>query len=101
VDILVIMPALNELDQAVRISLAVDYNFPLDLVFRTPKNLAWRVAEGDSFLKEVMDRGKVLDEKYHRRVGEKGGTRSSRRAKAGAAAPPQTPISGPMGGSKT
>jgi len=63
VDILVIMPARNELDQAVKICLAVDYNFPLDLLVRTPKNLAWRLAEGDSFLREVMDQGKVLYEK--------------------------------------
>jgi predicted nucleotidyltransferase len=58
VDILVIMPARNELDQAVKICLAVDYNFPLDLLVRTPKNLAWRLAEGDSFLREVVSRGK-------------------------------------------
>src|SRR5271154_2767897 len=49
VDILVIMPARNELDQAVKICLAIDYNFPVDLLVRTPKNLAWRLAEGDSF----------------------------------------------------
>src|SRR5947207_8711021 len=49
VDLLVVMPARNELDQAVRIRLAVDYSFPLDLIVRTPKNLNWRLAEGDSF----------------------------------------------------
>jgi predicted nucleotidyltransferase len=60
VDILVIMPARNELDQAVKICLAVEYHFPLDLLVRTPKNLAWRLADGDSFLRQVMERGKVL-----------------------------------------
>ena len=45
VDILVVMPARNELDQAVRIRLAVDHNFPLDLLVRTPRNMAWRLAE--------------------------------------------------------
>src|ERR1700736_4968140 len=60
VDILVIMPARNELDQAVKICLAVEYHFPLDLLVRTPENLAWRLAEGDSFLREVTDRGKTL-----------------------------------------
>src|ERR1041384_1014725 len=63
VDILVVMPARNELDQAVKICLAVEYRFPLDLLVRTPGNLAWRLAEGDSFLREVMERGKVLYEK--------------------------------------
>src|ERR1700682_3443333 len=48
VDILVIMPTRNELDQAVKICLAVDYHFPLDLLVRTPKILAWRLAAGDS-----------------------------------------------------
>jgi uncharacterized protein len=72
VDMLVIMPARNELDQAVRISLAVDNQFPLDLIVRTPKNMTWRLAEGDSFLTEVVTRGKVLYEKADAGVGAKG-----------------------------
>src|SRR5580692_7651820 len=46
VDILVVMPARNQIDQAVRIDRAVDAPFPLDLIVRTPKNLAWRMQEG-------------------------------------------------------
>jgi predicted nucleotidyltransferase len=72
VDVLVIMPARNQLDQAVRISLAIDPPFPLDIIVRTPKNMQWRLAEGDSFLREVVSRGKVLYEKADRRVGEEG-----------------------------
>src|SRR5262245_19361682 len=49
VDILVVMPTRNQLDQAVRICLAVERSFPLDLIVRTPKNLQWRVREGDWF----------------------------------------------------
>ena len=79
VDLLVVMPARNELDQAVRIRLAVDYQFPLDLIVRTPKNLAWRLAEGDSFLHEVLTRGKVLHEKTDAGMGAKGGGRLPRR----------------------
>src|SRR5262245_22773451 len=63
VDLLVIMPARNELDQAIRIRLTVDNQFPLDLIVRTPKNMAWRLAEGDSFLREVLSGGKILYEK--------------------------------------
>lgn len=70
VDILVVMPAKNELDQAVNISLAVPYQFPLDLLVRTPENLAWRLAESDSFLREVVGRGKVLYEKAHGRMAK-------------------------------
>src|SRR5713226_10178236 len=59
VDILVIMPARNQIDQACRIDDVLDPPFPLDLIVRTPQNLAWRLAEGDSFLREVMAKGKV------------------------------------------
>src|ERR1700676_1509184 len=70
VDILVIMPARNQIDQACRIDDALDPPFPLDLIVRTPKNLAWRLAEGDSFLREVMGKGKALYEKADGRVGQ-------------------------------
>jgi len=82
VDILVVMPARNELGQAVRIRLAVDYCFPLDLLVRTPENLTWRLADGDCFLKEIIAKGKVLYEKDNPRMGAKGRGRSSRRPKA-------------------
>src|SRR5712691_3476731 len=49
VDILVIMPARNQLDQAYKIRLAVPAPFPLDLIVRIPKNLKWRLEEGDLF----------------------------------------------------
>jgi predicted nucleotidyltransferase len=82
VDILVIMPARNQLDQAVKISMAVDNNFPLDLLVRTPNDISWRLAEGDSFLSEILAKGKVLYEKDHAGVGEKSRGRFSRRPKA-------------------
>src|SRR5437016_30552 len=46
VDILVVMPARNEIDQAVRIRLAVPAPFPMDLIVRTPIDLLWRLEEG-------------------------------------------------------
>lgn len=67
VDVLVVMPARNEIDQAVRIDRAVDPMFPLDLIVCTPKNISWRLKEGDSFLREIMTKGKVLYEKADRR----------------------------------
>ena len=84
VDILVVMPARNELSQAVRIRLAVDYHFPLDLLVRTPRNLAWRLAEGDGFLQEILAKGKILHEKDHPRVAAKSRRRSPRRSQVGA-----------------
>jgi predicted nucleotidyltransferase len=82
VDILVVMPAArNEIDQACRIDRVVDPSFPLDLIVCTPKNLAWRLKEGESFLLEITTKGKVLYEKAHGPVGPKGGVRSRRRPK--------------------
>src|ERR1700720_92804 len=53
VDILVIMPAKNQHDQAARIRGAVDAPFPMDLIVRTPQSLAWRLAERESFHTEI------------------------------------------------
>ena len=75
VDVLVVMAARNELDQAVRIDRAVDPMFPLDLIVCTPKNISWRLKEGDSFLREIVTKGKVLYEKADRPVGAKGRVR--------------------------
>jgi predicted nucleotidyltransferase len=71
VDILVVMPTRNELDQAAKISVTLDPPFPLDLIVRTPHNMQWRLAEGDWFLREITSKGKVLYEAPHRRVGAK------------------------------
>ena len=62
VDLLVVMPARNELDQAVRIDEAFDRGFALDLIVRTPRNLERRVRWGDWFLREIIASGKVLYE---------------------------------------
>jgi predicted nucleotidyltransferase len=79
VDILVVMPARNQLDQAFKIRLAIPAPFPMDLIVRTPGNMKWRLEEGESFLTEVVTRGKVLYEKDDRRVGAEGGRRPRRR----------------------
>jgi predicted nucleotidyltransferase len=79
VDILVVMPTRNELDQSVRISLAIDPPFPLDVIVCTPKNMHWRLEEGDSFLWEIVSRGKVLYEKADGGVSEEGRGRLRRR----------------------
>src|SRR3954451_11349497 len=63
VDILVIMPAHNQGSKARRIRREVPAPFPMDLIVRTPETLRWRLEEGDSFLREIVSRGKVLYEK--------------------------------------
>jgi uncharacterized protein len=72
VDILVVMEARNQLDTAVRISLSIDPPFPLDIIVRTPNNMKWRLEEGDSFLTEVVTKGKVLYEKSDGGMDKKG-----------------------------
>jgi predicted nucleotidyltransferase len=79
VDILVVMPARNQHDQAVRIRCDVLAPFAMDLLVRTPANLKWRLAEGDSFHTEIMTKGKVLYEKIDARVGPQGRGRLSAR----------------------
>src|SRR5713101_3170601 len=69
VDILVIMPARNELDQAVRIRCEVPTQFPMDLLVRTPKNIEWRLKDGDLFHTKIVTRGRLLYEKKHTRMG--------------------------------
>lgn len=85
VDILVVMRAGNEIDQAVRIDRVIDPPFPLDLIVRTPTTLAWRLQEGDSFLREILAKGKVLYEKNHQGVGAKSRSRlpASRQTRKG------------------
>jgi predicted nucleotidyltransferase len=74
VDLMVIMPCRNAIDQAIRIDRAFERPFALDLHVRTPYQIKQRLKEGDCdwFLWEVMTKGKVLYEAPHSGVGEKG-----------------------------
>jgi predicted nucleotidyltransferase len=71
VDLLVVMPARNQHDQAVRIRWAVPAPFPIDLLVRTPQNVRRRLADGDSFLREILSRGRILYEKGDAGPGKK------------------------------
>ena len=62
VDILVVMPTRNKHGQAVRIRREVPALFAMDLIVRTPREMKWRLAEGDTFHSEIVSRGKVLHE---------------------------------------
>jgi predicted nucleotidyltransferase len=72
VDLLVIMPARNELDQAFKIRCEVPAPFPMDLLVRTPKDIAWRLEDGDLFHTKIVTKGKLLYEKKHARMGRQG-----------------------------
>jgi predicted nucleotidyltransferase len=79
VDLLVVMPAWNQISKAVQIQWALAAPFPMDLIVRTPKNMKWRLEEGNSFLTEIVSKGKVLYEKIDTGVGAQGRSRSRRR----------------------
>jgi hypothetical protein len=71
----------DKIEQAVRIDEAIDERgFALDLLVRTPKVIENRLRWGDWFIKEIMERGKVLYEKDHARVGPRSRKRLSRRS---------------------
>jgi predicted nucleotidyltransferase len=83
VDLLVIMAVRNELDQAVKISVALPAPFSCDLLVRKPREWQWRLAEGESFSTEIRTRGKVLYEKVDAGVGTEGRGRPPRRRTSG------------------
>ena len=72
VDLLVIVPARNRIDQSVRIRRATGHRFPLDLIVRTPEYVRRRIEDGDWFLREIVSEGKVLYESTDEGEGAKG-----------------------------
>jgi len=64
VDLLVIMPRTRDRGErmSVRIRHAIHRDFPLDLLVRTPSEVARRLRWGDFFLREILEKGKVMYE---------------------------------------
>ncbi len=56
------MPARDVVNQAIRICMAFEPPFSLDLIVRTPKQLERGLRDDDWFLREVMEKGKMLYE---------------------------------------
>lgn len=67
VDLLVIMPAYNVVNQAIRIGLAFEREFSFDLIVRTPKQIERGLKDDNWFLREIVEKGKVL---YKAPVGD-------------------------------
>jgi predicted nucleotidyltransferase len=76
-DLLVVMPAREEHTKAARIQLSFERVFPLDLIVRTPKRFRRGLADGDSFLCEIMANGMIVYEKRDSGLGAKSGRRHS------------------------
>src|SRR5689334_20108146 len=82
VDLLVIMPTSNVIEQSIRISLAFQRPFSFDLIVRTPKQMERGLKEDNWFLREIVEKGKVLYEASGRPVD----TQSRGRLEGGALA---------------
>ena len=66
VDLLVVMPHDRRRGRmSLRILEAIHYDFPLDLLVRTPTEIQRRLRWGDCFMQEAMCKGKVLYEAAH------------------------------------
>src|ERR1035438_761427 len=55
VDLLVVMPASDVVNMAIRISLAFEHPFSLDLLVRTPGQIERGVRDDDWFLREIVE----------------------------------------------
>jgi predicted nucleotidyltransferase len=63
VDLLVVMSHSGRPPyQAAKIKTAVRASFPVDLMVRTPKRIRERLAMNDSFISEIVNKGRVLHE---------------------------------------
>jgi predicted nucleotidyltransferase len=62
VDLLVVSPRVRRNGErlSVQIRHAIPRSFPLDLLVRTPKEVAHRLRLGDTFMHEVMEKGKLM-----------------------------------------
>ena len=83
VDLMVVMPARDMINQSIRIEQALPAPFPLDLLVRTPEYLAKRHGWNDWFLREVANEGIVLYKAGDARVAAKVPSRSAKRSAAG------------------
>ena len=67
VDLLVIMPHRGRgVEKAIEIRLRLRAPFPMDLLVRSPQKIRQRLAWGDCFFEEILEKGKVLYEASHR-----------------------------------
>lgn len=63
VDLLIITPCEKQpVDKSVEIRLKIRPSFPVDLIVRTPEKVQERLAIGDMFMREILEKGEVLYE---------------------------------------
>jgi uncharacterized protein len=70
VDLLVILPFEEmPVQMAIAIRRQVQSPFPLDLMARTTEQIQQRLEMGDFFIQDIMEKGRVLYEANHTRMG--------------------------------
>ena len=63
VDLMVIMDhSVRNVEKSIEICTSIRRTFPLDLFVRRPADIAHRLELGDSFIREIVERGSVLYE---------------------------------------
>lgn len=65
VDVLVILRHKRGARPSLEIRRRVSAGFPVDILVRAPEDIARRLRDGDSFITEVMSKGRVLYESGH------------------------------------
>ena len=66
VDILVVLPFKGKpVRKAIEIRNKVNAAVPLDLIVRTPEQVADRLAQNDWFMREIVERGRTLYDANH------------------------------------
>jgi uncharacterized protein len=55
--------------KAIEIRKKLKLTFSLDLIARTSKQIQQRLNMGDFFIKDILQKGRILYETNHRRVG--------------------------------
>jgi uncharacterized protein len=74
VDLLVILPFEgHRARKAAETRTSIRAPFPMDLLARTPQQVQRRLEQGDLFMREIMEKGKVLYKAPDQGVGRKGG----------------------------
>jgi predicted nucleotidyltransferase len=65
-DLMVIMQfAGDPLEQAITMLNRLNILTPIDLLVRTPEEVQQRLEMGDSFIRDIIERGKVMYEAHH------------------------------------
>ena len=73
VDLLVIVKTNKSmLRLSAEIALSLDHSFPLNIIVKTPEQIEKRIQNGDFFLENIMNHGRVLYERADKRIARLG-----------------------------